>query len=69
MNNEKKNQYFASVGQGLKVKALYLKIEDSINALEISLSIVLPYIAVDFLKKNFRNPRCLEYTSPIFLVS
>lgn len=69
MNNEKKNQYFASVGQGLKVKALYLKIEDSINALEISLSIVLPYIAIDFLKKNFRNPRCLEYTSPIFLVS
>lgn len=69
MNNGKKNQYFASVGQGLKVKALYLKIEDSINALEISLSIVLPYIAIDFLKKNFRNPRCLEYTSPIFLVS
>lgn len=57
MNNGKKNQYFALMGQGLK--ALYGKIEDSINALEISLSIVLPHIAIDFLKKNFRNPRCL----------
>lgn len=69
MNNGKKNQYFASVGQGLKIKALYWKTEDSINGLEISLSIVLPHIAIDFLKKNYRNLRCSEYTSSIFLGS
>lgn len=69
MNNRKKNQYIASMGQGLKIKALCCKIEDPINALEISLSIVLPDTAIDFLKKNFRNPECLEYISPVFLSS
>lgn len=63
MNSGKKNQYIASMGQGLNIKALYWKIQDFINALEISLSIVLPDIAIDFLKKSLET----QVTWSIFL--
>lgn len=60
----KKNQYIASLRQGLKIKVLLLK-DVRLHKCLRNISMALLDIAIDFLKNSFESPHFWKYISPI----